>query len=316
VTSATTGSSAEPGSAAAEGLAPGPPAATSDVRSHALLLLLGATLFGTIGTARVLGPTSPSGSVGAVRVLLAAVVLVALAAWTRPARGAWSVECRRPSTLVAGATQAAFQLTFLAAVLHTGVAVGTLVAIGSAPLVAGLLSRHVSRAWVTATAVALSGLVLLVLGGGGARLSWAGLLLALGAGASYGVYMVATARAVTQGAPPALTTAVAFSVAAVVLLPWLVMEDAGWLGTASGWAMVVYLALVPTVLAYRLFARGLTQVPASTASTIALAEPVVAMVLGVVLLGERLSAVGWIGAGLVLTGLVLVARRPTATMEP
>ena len=101
-----------------------------------------------------------------------------------------------------------------------------------------------------------------------------------------------------------------------VLLPWLVTEDAGWLGTASGWAMVVYLALVPTVLAYRLFARGLTQVPASTASTIALAEPVVAMVLGVVLLDERLSVVGWIGAALVLTGLVLVSRRTTATMEP
>ena len=130
------------------------------------------------------------------------------------------------------------------------------------------------------------------------------------------VYMVATSRAVTQGAPPALTTAVAFSVAAVVLLPWLVTEDAGWIGTASGWAMVVYLALVPTVLAYRLFARGLTQMPASTASTIALAEPVVAMVLGVVLLDERLSVVGWIGAALVLTGLVLVSRRTTATMEP
>jgi DME family drug/metabolite transporter len=287
---------------------------TAGPGASALLVLAGAGLFGTIGTARVLGPDSPSGSVGAVRVLLAAMVLVALAAAARPTAAAWAVEWRRGSTLVAGAAQAAFQLTFLAAVLHTGVAVGTLVAIGTAPLVAGLLSRQVSRTWMIATCVALSGLVLLVLGGGGARLSWTGLLLAVGAGASYGVYLVSTSRAVTHGAPPALTTAVAFTVAAVVLLPWLVMEDASWLGTGSGWLMVVYLALVPTVLAYRLFARGLKSVPASTASTMALAEPVVATVLGVALLGERLSFVGWLGAGLVLTGLVLVSRRPAATM--
>jgi DME family drug/metabolite transporter len=284
------------------------------VRGHAVLVLAGASLFGTIGTARVLGPDSPSGSVGAVRVLLAALVLVVLAAAVRPTRDAWVGEWRRGSTLVAGAAQAAFQLTFLAAVLHTGVAVGTLVAIGTAPLVAGLLSRHVSTTWATATAVALAGLTLLVLGGGGARLSWTGLLLAIGAGTSYGVYLVATSRAVTHGAPPALTTAVAFTVAAVVLLPWLVLEDASWLATGSGWLMVVYLALVPTVLAYRLFARGLRCVPASTASTMALAEPVVATVLGVALLGERLSAVGWVGAALVLAGLVLVSRRPAATM--
>jgi DME family drug/metabolite transporter len=46
----------------------------------------------------------------------------------------------------------------------------------------------------------------------------------------------------------------------------------------------------------------------------ALAEPVVATVLGVALLGERLSVVGWLGAALVLAGLVLVSRRPAATM--
>jgi DME family drug/metabolite transporter len=286
--------------------------APATVRSHGLLVLAGAGLFGTIGTARVLGPESPSGSVGAVRVLVAALVLVALVLVPRPAPGAWRAEWRRTATLVAGAAQAAFQLTFLAAVLHSGVAVGTLVAIGSAPLVAGLLAREVSRTWLLATGVALAGLVLLVLGGGGARLSGTGLLLALGAGASYGVYLVATSRAVRHGAPPALTTAVAFTVAAVVLLPWLVLEDATWLSTGSGWLMVGYLALVPTVLAYRLFARGLRHVPPSTASTMALAEPVVATVLGVAALGERLSLDGWVGAVLVLVGLVLVSRRPAA----
>jgi DME family drug/metabolite transporter len=86
--------------------------------------------------------------------------------------------------------------------------------------------------------------------------------------------------------------------------------------------MVAYLALVPTVLAYRLFAAGLAGVPAATASTLALAEPVVATVLGVALLGERLGRLGWAGAALVLAGLVLAARdavapaTPTTSREP
>lgn len=281
---------------------------TSGGLRSAAMILGAATLFGTIGTARVLGPDAPAGSVGALRLLLAAVVLVALAAAQGHRADAWRGELRRPATLLAGIAQASFQVTFLAAVVRTGVAVGTLVAIGSAPLVAGLLTRQASRAWALATSVAVVGLVLLILGGGGARLSLGGLLLALGAGASYAAYTVCTARAVGQGAPSGLTTAVAFAVAAVALTPWLVVEDHTWLGHGSGWLMAVYLAIVPTVVAYRLFAHGLHGVAAATASTMGLAEPVVATLLGVGLLGEHLSVAGWLGAALVLAGLVLVSR--------
>jgi DME family drug/metabolite transporter len=115
---------------------------------------------------------------------------------------------------------------------------------------------------------------------------------------------------VAAGAVPAATTAVAFTVAAVLLLPALAVTDRHWLGTPSGLLMAVYLGLVPTALAYRLFAAGLRSVAASMASTIGLAEPVVAAVLGVVVLGERLSLVGWLGAVLVLLALALAARRP------
>lgn len=285
----------------------------------AALVVTAAALFGTIGTARVLGPDAPAVAVGALRVLVAAALLVLLAApWSARARSetaaTWRAELVRRPTLLAGAAQAAFQVTFLAAVVLTGVAVGTLVAIGSAPLVAGLLSRRVTRSWLLATAVAVSGLTLLVLGGGAARVSLPGLLLALGAGTSYATYTVSTSVAVEQGAEPRVTTAVAFSVAALLLAPALLLTDLHWAASSSGALMVVYLAVVPTVLAYRLFAAGLRSVPAATASTLGLAEPVVATVLGVAVLDERLGRLGWCGAGLVLAGLLLVSRRP-ATVE-
>jgi DME family drug/metabolite transporter len=281
------------------------------------LVVLAACLFGTIGTARVLGPTAPAAGVGAVRMLGAAAGLGLLALLPpRRAPAAWRLELRRPHTLLAGSAQALFQLTFLAAVVRTGVAVGTLVAIGSAPLLAGLLSRRVSRGWVVATAVAVSGLALLVLDGAGARLSTTGVALALGAGASYAGYTVATARALDDGAEPGVTAAVAFAVAGLLLSPALLLTDVGWLGSASGLAMAAYLAVVPTVLGYRLFTVGLRGVAPATASTLALAEPVVATVLGVAVLGERPAAVGWVGAALVLAGLVLAARDAVARQRP
>jgi DME family drug/metabolite transporter len=297
-----------------------------------VLVVLAASLFGTIGTARVLGPDAPAAGVGAVRMLGAALGLGLLAALTRrptgpagavaPGRSGgrsrsappvpWAAEFRRPATLVAGVGQAMFQLTFLAAVVRTGVAVGTLVAIGSAPLLAGLVSRRVSAGWAVATAVAVAGLALLVLGGGAARPSAAGIGLALGAGASYAGYTLATARALDDGAEPGRTAAVAFAVAGLVLSPALAVTDVGWLGSPSGLAMAAYLAVVPTVLGYRLFTAGLGGVVPATASTLALAEPVVATLLGVLALGERLGGVGWAGAALVLVGLALAAREALA----
>jgi drug/metabolite transporter, DME family len=66
-------------------------------------------------------------------------------------------------------------------------------------------------------------------------------------------------------------------------------------------------------LGYVLFARGLAGLPASTATTLTLAEPLTAMLLGVLLLGERLPAVAWSGAALVAVGLVLAGERREGT---
>jgi DME family drug/metabolite transporter len=69
--------------------------------------------------------------------------------------------------------------------------------------------------------------------------------------------------------------------------------------------MALWLGLATTTVAYVLFGRGLRHLPAGPVTTLVLAEPVVATVLGVVVLGETLTVLGWIGAALVLAGLVL-----------
>jgi DME family drug/metabolite transporter len=76
-----------------------------------------------------------------------------------------------------------------------------------------------------------------------------------------------------------------------------------------------YLAIGPMFVAYLLFGIGLRSIRSSTVTTITLLEPVVATVLAVLVVGERLAPVGWVGLGLVLTGLAVLvsARRPPKT---
>jgi DME family drug/metabolite transporter len=109
--------------------------------------------------------------------------------------------------------------------------------------------------------------------------------------------------------------AVVFAAGAVLLLPVLAAQDLSWLPSARGIAMVAWLGLAATAAAYLLFARGLVRLSAATATTLDLAEPLTATLLGVVVLGERPGLQALIGAASIAAGLLLltlVPRRRTA----
>ncbi len=282
-------------------------------RRRAVLSVLGAaTLFGTTGTAQALGPagTTPLG-VGAARIVIGGAglfaVLPRIGGSRRDAIALW----RTRWGLIAGLTTALYQVCFFAGVSRAGVALGTLVTIGSGPVVTGLLSWLLLRerprpSWLVATAVCVVGLVLLV-GSGSAQpdVDPIGLALALASGVGYAVYTVAAKRLINDGHRSDEVMAAAFGLGGVLLLPVLLTAPLAWLATPSGLALALWLGLVTTTLAYVLFGRGLRHLPAGPVTTLVLAEPVVATALGVVVLGERLSPLGWLGAGLVLAGLVL-----------
>lgn len=215
----------------------------------------------------------------------------------------------RTGPLVAAAVAvAAYQLCYFAAVGRTGVAVGTVVAIGSGPVFTGLLSWLLDRAWpgrrwAGATAVAIAGCAVLTGGGGEVRAD--GVLLALLGGLLYAFYAVTAARAIGAGAPSDAVMGLMFGGAAVVMAPVLLWTGTGWLAEPRGLLTALYLGCATTALAYFLYGRGLRTTPVATAATLALAEPAVAALLGVVVLGERLAPASV--AGLVLLGASLVA---------
>jgi DME family drug/metabolite transporter len=278
-----------------------------------LQILLAALCFGTTGTAQALGPGGiDPAAVGAARIACGGALLVVFARLVR--RGAGAAWARGP-VLAGAAGVAAYQASFFAAVDDTGVAVGTIVALGSAPALTGALEwalhgRRPPARWAVATALASAGVVLLALAGGGdAGISPLGVGLAVIAGGSYAAYTLASKRLLDDGHAPEGVMAALFGLGAVVLAPVLVLSGPGWLATGGGLALVLFLGVVPTAIAYVLFARGLRGLDASEAATITLAEPVTAAALGVFVLGERVTGGGAVGAALVLGALVLLAQR-------
>jgi drug/metabolite transporter, DME family len=277
-----------------------------------LRVLLASLCFGTTGTAQALGPDGASPlTVGAVRVVVGAALL--LLAVRLSASGTAGRLARGPLA-VGGFGVAGYQLCFFAAVHDTGVAIGTVAALGSAPAFAGLGGWLVDRtkpggAWAVATALAAVGVALMAISGSAAEVSPTGVALALGAGASYAVFTLASKRLLDAGARVERVMAAVFTLGALLLVPVLVFGDLDWLTSTHGAAMALWLGAVPTALAYILFAQGLRLLPASEVATLTLAEPVTAAALGAIVLSERPGALAIVGILLVIAGLAVLALR-------
>jgi DME family drug/metabolite transporter len=279
-------------------------------RRGPLLVLGAATLWGTTGTAQALGPDAITpGTVAFVRMLGGALLVIVAFATGRNSR---IRDIPRVSLMLSIVTMASSQPLFFAGVDRTGVAIGTVVTIGSGPLFAGMLGWLVRREsvtgrWWVATALALGGAVLLVSGGEAAGVDELGLLFALGAGVAWAVYLVG-AKDVFENADPIFAAGVVFVAAAVVLSPALVVSDPGWMLSARGAAVVIWVAPIATGISYVLFSHGLRDSQVAVAATMTLAEPLTAAVLGIALLGEPAPPTTIGGIAAVLAGLLLLSR--------
>lgn len=267
-----------------------------------------AVLWGTTGTARALGPVDAAPlSVGAVRIAIGGAILVAIALSRGSLGGRWPLG----PTLAAAASVAAYQLAFFEGVARAGVAAGTIVAIGSAPVFAGALALGVlgerpSLRWTVATLLAVAGLVLLSLPQAGPEIEPLALALPLAAGAAYALYATAT-KLLLPGRDGVAVAAAAFGGGALLLVPVLALFDLAWTLRPAGALAALELGVVATALAYILFTRALARLPVSWAATLSLAEPLTASVLGVALLGEVLGGPQLAGAALVGAGLLTLA---------
>lgn len=280
------------------------------------LVLAAALLWGTTGTAQSLAPAQLSSYwVGALRLLASGVFFVVWLAATerralRPA--VWAGLPWRGIALAA-VCMSVYNLAFFAGVRASGVAVGTAIAIGSGPVWAGVLQALVQRRppdthWWAGTVLAVGGGALMIAGGSPTvPVTPAGVGLCLLAGLSYAVYALVN-HGLVAGASAGAVTGAVFTGAALLALP-LAGALAGMprLHT-SDLAIVAWLGVMSTGVAYLLFSHALRHISGATAVALALAEPVTAFALAVLVVGERPGA--WALAGLVavLAGLGVVIR--------
>jgi DME family drug/metabolite transporter len=282
-----------------------------------LLIVLAAVTWGTTGATMKLidagSPVSPL-LVGFSRVAIAAPLLCLAARWVGGPR---HVTHRRDRSrlLVAGLAMGAFQVFYFAGVAQTSVAVGSLVAICSAPifitiLAAAFLGERADGGTWLALGAGIAGAALLTVGPHGlGRLPpgfIGGVMLALGGGVSYAAYAV-TVKDVVERVAPLTVAALTFSVAALCLLPVLLVE--GPPPGARAWALLAYLGVVPTAVAYILYVLGLRTTSVVVSGVLTLAEPLTATLLGVLFFGDRLGPIGTLGAGLLLGAVLWLTLR-------
>jgi DME family drug/metabolite transporter len=279
-------------------------------------VLAAAALWGTTGTAQSLVPSSLSSYwVGALRLGVSGLFFVAWLGWAE--RGGLRVLVLRalpwPGIAAAAVCMTVYNLSFFAGVRASGVAVGTAIALGSAPVWAGLLQAVVGRQplgtlWWAGTAVAVAGGVLMILGGGEVVVfTAAGVALCLLAGLSYAAYTLVNKHLVAA-APPGLITGAVFGLAAALAAP-LAWSLAGPLVLrVADVAVMAWLGVMATGVAYLLFSHGLRRVSGATAVALALMEAVTAFVLAWAVVGERPGMAAVAGLCVLLAGLGLVIR--------
>ena len=273
-----------------------------------LWVLLAAILWGTTGTAQSFfdGTAHPL-SIGAFRLAIGgfSLLLFVLAARKLSVRSIpW------PAAIFSAISMALFQPLFFSSVQLTGSAIGTVVTIGSAPVLTGIIEwvafkKRPDRIWTIATLLALVGCVLLFANKGQQLVDPMGIAMALGAGFSFAVYALVS-KHVLKAMEPVSAVAVIFSLSACCLLPFLLFFDLSYITVPGNLWLLIYLGIGATSLSYILFSFGLRQIPSSSAVTLSLAEPLTAAVLGVLVVGEVLSGLSWVGVGLLLCGIIVL----------
>ncbi len=294
-------------------------------RLSAGAVLIAAMLWGTIGATQELGAAEVHpATVAAVRSAGAGVMLplaLLLAGYRETI--VRTVRTAPLASIGSGVAIAIFQLGLMTGVREAGVALGTLLALGSAPVWAGVFAAMAGERprprWWVATSLTIAGAAVVLLAGtqgepGADVPSTLGVFSSLIAGAAYATYTTVSKRVLRAGGDGPSLVVVVFVVAGLGLSPLLVVGELGWVATPVGATAAGWLAVATTV-GYLFFIRGLRGLDAPTVTTLTLAEPLTATALALVVVGEQLTGPGLVGAVLLIAGLGLVGGRVPRTTD-
>jgi DME family drug/metabolite transporter len=256
----------------------------------------------------------PATSIGFWRVLIGTVALVI---WGilfrrdlfRADRRAWLIV-----GLGGGAMVALFEIAYQFAIGGVGVA-GAAALLYTAPVIVAVLARVILKEALTPTRIALAilvmiGVALTVTGGSnaGAEAARMGVTVGIAGGLLSALSYALTSLMGRYAAPRYGAVKVLFLEAVGgVLLLWVGLAIWGRPPTlppsGAAWRGLLGLAAGSVIAANILFFGAMKRIEAAPASVAATIEPVVGAVLALLLFGQRLTALGWIGLLMVVSGV-------------
>lgn len=161
-----------------------------------------------------------------------------------------------------------------------------------------------------ALAVALAGMTLVFDLGPGNQLR--GIVLALSCAFIYGAYILACSR-VARDVDPLMTATVIIAGAAAIYVGIALVRGAPLPPSAKGWTLVAAIGIVSTAVAIATFFAAMKRIGATSASIGATLEPIVTVVLGAIVLDERLSAAQVAGGVLIVSAVAWLAFQPRSS---
>ena len=291
----------------------------NEFQTGTLAILFASILWGTTGTAASFAPDLSPLAIGAFSMGVGGLMQAGLA--YRKIQFAFDKLLQNKKLLAVSALAlAVYPLAFYSSMKLSGVAIGTVVSIATAPFFSALLEcliskkNNINKRWLTSFAIGVVGIGLLVFSESSATnesgddLKLLGIALGLVAGLCYAIYSWATKALIDKGIKSQAAMGSIFGLGAMLLLPTLWFTGENLFSSQTNVLVISYLTLIPQCLGYVAFSFGLRHVTASSANLLTLFEPVVAAVLAVCVVGELIPFTGWLGMSLIVLCLSIQSK--------
>ncbi|NOJ12771.1 DMT family transporter [Vibrio splendidus] len=297
----------------------------NEFQTGTLAILFASILWGTTGTAASFAPDLSPLAIGAFSMGVGGLMQAGLA--YRKILFAFDKLLQNKKLLAVSALAlAVYPLAFYSSMKLSGVAIGTVVSIATAPFFSALLEcliskkNNINKRWLTSFAIGVVGIGLLVFSESsstnesGDDLKLFGIALGLLAGLCYAIYSWATKALIDKGIKSQAAMGSIFGLGAMLLLPTLWFTGDNLFSSQINVLVISYLTLIPQCLGYIAFSFGLRHVTASSANLLTLFEPVVAAVLAVCVVGELIPFIGWLGMFLIVLCLLIQSKPSKGTL--
>ncbi|MWN90742.1 EamA family transporter [Gilliamella sp. Pra-s65] len=280
-----------------------------------LAVILASALWGTTGTAASFAPSLSPLLIGSLAMGIGGILQCILAI-SKIIKERYLLIKHLCLLIVGAIAVMIYPLAFYSAMRLSGVTIGTVVSIGSAPIFSAIIEYadgdfRLTRQWLIGATFGILGIILLSFSENNSAIVQnnhiiLGILLGLIAGFTYALYSWSARQLMLKGISTKSAMGATFGCGGILLIPVMVFTGFGLFESLTNIIVCAYMALIPMFMGYLCYGFGLSKISTSTATTITLLEPVIAAVLAILVVDEMLPLIGCIGILFILICLILI----------